>query len=71
MKLNSQQLVELYDYQAHLMKIYPSLRKGQALFEALQERYPELTTDIIGTDKDPFYDDSNIEECIKSISDYE
>lgn len=67
MKLNSQQLVELYAYQDHLMKIYPSLRKGQALFEAISEKYPELAKELVATDNDPFYDDGKIEECIKYI----
>ena len=38
----------------------PSLRKGQAYFNALSAINPELTKEITGTDADPFYDNSKI-----------
>jgi hypothetical protein len=36
----------------------PSLRRGQALFNALYAMHPGLAGKISGTAADPFYDDS-------------
>jgi hypothetical protein len=45
------------------------LRYGQALFNTLYERYPELANKITGTDIDPFYKDTNIDKFLSFLYD--
>lgn len=66
MKINSEQLNEVLNL-AHLDNKKFDLRYGQSFFNALCKLYPECAESIRGTDVDPFYNDSKLDECIKYI----
>ena len=38
----------------------PQQREGQAYFNAIRLRWPELQAEVIGTDRDPFSNDRNL-----------
>ena len=37
------------------------IRAGQAVFNAFYQEHPELARALVGSDVDPFYDDSRLE----------
>ena len=43
-------------------------RWGQAFFNALYILHPDVADKIRATDKDPFYNDKKLTECIEFIS---
>jgi hypothetical protein len=47
--------------------ISPSLRKGQVFMNVLNEFHPEIYKEIVGTDVDPFYDNSRMRAFLKHI----
>ena len=60
---------------ADVLENYSSLRvanrawrKGQTLFNALYEIYPELADEMRGTQFDPFYDDSRFHIALSWIA---
>jgi len=67
-KLNKEQIVAVEKFAVILRKDYPSLRKGQAFYNALETLYPDVAKVINGMDIDPFYIDQNIRKCIEYIS---
>jgi len=44
-----------------------ALRVGQSLYSDLHEKYPDIIKRITNTDADPFYNDENIYELMKTI----
>ena len=40
----------------------PALRLGQAYFISLQNQYPDLADEVVGTTRDPFYNDDKVTE---------
>lgn len=45
----------------------PKLRKGQALYLALESLDPEIAKMIDGTEADCFYDDKNVRTFLETI----
>jgi hypothetical protein len=41
---------------------HPTLRRGQAYYNILHEMYPEIARCIVGTERDPFYDDAILDD---------
>lgn len=44
------------------------LRFGQALYNIVYSEFPEIVSQVQGTELDPFYDDSNIESFLDYLS---
>lgn len=51
-----------------MMQKNKSWRYGQAFFNALHTLFPDQANEIRGTQYDPFYIDSRVEQCIKFIT---
>lgn len=49
---------------------HPSLRRGQALMNALYEHHQLAYSEITNTDADCFYNDSNIQTFFQKVSEY-
>lgn len=43
-----------------MTKLYPQLRRGQLVFNAMYSLYPNIAERYCGTEYDPFYNDCNI-----------
>jgi hypothetical protein len=50
-----------------LLRRYPAYRKGQAFFNACYELYPDIADKFRATDKDPFYNDGNIDAFLEAV----
>lgn len=48
-------------------KAHPSLRDGQAYFNALHEVDPKLADELSGTELDPYYVDSRIPDFLAKV----
>lgn len=55
--------IELYNW----FLANTGMRKGQALFNAAVSVIPELVEELVGTEVDPFYDDSRISAFLTAI----
>ncbi len=53
--LSEDQLTELINIAQDTLIKHPSLRSGQAFFNTLHEKYPNIADIVRGTDLDPFY----------------
>jgi hypothetical protein len=42
------------------MEQYPDQREGQAYFNAFRLRWPELSAEVTGTERDPYSNDRNL-----------
>lgn len=71
MKLNTDQLIELFDAAKTDQKIYKSWRFGQAVFNRGIKSHRAIFDEICGTDADPFYNDSIIPAMVEAICDEE
>lgn len=47
------------------IKHFPELRYGQALFNEAFDMFPEVVSEIRGTDDDCFYDDKKVSAFLK------
>jgi hypothetical protein len=50
------------------MKHYPDQRRGQVMFNTAWDFITVNLNKIMGTDKDPFYNDSNIDRFIAYVT---
>ena len=48
-------------------QLMPHLRLGQAVFNLAHLLYPYPTSRLVGTELDPFYDDSRVEAFLKEL----
>ncbi len=46
----------------------PRQRLGQAYFNAISELHPEITNGVCGTELDPFYYDSRVDDFLNYVS---
>ena len=68
-KLTKDEINDVVEF-AHTIQLkYEEYRWGQTFFNALYRLYPQVADKIRGTDKDPFYNDKKVSECIEFISD--
>jgi hypothetical protein len=67
-KLSWEEIVDLQHNARKLQTKNPELRKGQAFYNVLHSRYPNIANKITGTIIDPFYLDKRLEDCLWAIS---
>jgi hypothetical protein len=67
MRLSEEQFFKLIEKWSELLEKREDLRKGQSLFIALSDIYPEIANEIRGGEFDPFYEDSKIPDCFQRI----
>lgn len=65
--LTKKQITEVLKLAELRQEANPKLRYGQAFFNALYVLYPHTAQEIRATDKDPFYHDSKVIECMLFI----
>lgn len=58
---------ELVVYMGHYRARHPSQRAGQAYFNALHEKLPDIANEIRSTEDDPFYDDRLIKGFLTRV----
>ena len=68
MNLTNDEYIEFRKQLKETLKEFPSLRKGQIMFNVLYEVKPELADKIRSSNIDPFYNDNNIPEFMKYIN---
>lgn len=67
-KLTTTELNKLYITVCQTLMINSQLRIGQVLYSTLYQFYPKLATEISRTSNDPFYNNDNINNCLKYIT---
>jgi len=68
MKLTENQILFLEKIVNLYNERYTELRLGQTWYIVVHKLYPDIIKDIVGTDRDPFYKDSNIPKFLEKIS---
>ncbi len=48
----------------NMRREYPEYRRGQAVFNVMMSVCPEKASELRGSNKDPFYQDSRIKEFV-------
>lgn len=58
---------ELIRRSEKLICYFPEYRRGQALFNACLELYPDIANQLRGTDCDPFHNDKRIDAFLGRV----
>jgi len=66
-KLNMKQVGELLNDALTYQKENPQERDGQAFFNTLHKKYPQIAEEIRGGEYDPFHVDAKLGECLKFV----
>jgi len=66
-KLTKDEINDVLKLSNEMQKKHKDYRKGQAFFNSLHRLYPDVANKIRGTDKDPFYIDEKVNECIAFV----
>jgi hypothetical protein len=67
-KLSWEEIVNLQRDARKLRILHGELRKGQAFYNILHSKYPNIANKITGTIIDPFYLDERLIDCFYAIS---
>ena len=69
MKLNTQNLVDLFDNADKARETFKSWRFGQSVFNAGNKLFPEIFDSIRGLQCDPFYNNENVPKMVERLFD--
>lgn len=58
---------EYLEYAEEYYRSEPTQRIGQAYANALSDLYPDMANELIGTDLDPFHNDSRLHEFLEAV----
>lgn len=61
---------DLMIHMAAYRRLHPGQREGQAYFNALSEKYPDLASLVSLSFADPFYKDSRIPAFFEFVGEY-
>ena len=64
-------MLDIYKYMGHYRARHPEQRAGQAYFNALHERHPDVANEIRATEFDPFHDDAIIPAFFRRLQDFQ
>lgn len=67
-KLTKDEINDVVEFANTMRLKHEDYRWGQAFFNALYMLHPDVADKIRATDKDPFYNDKKVDECIEFIS---
>jgi hypothetical protein len=68
-KESEDKVQKFWDKVVVLQGTFPSWRAGQIYFNALEETFPTLASEVRATDSDPYHIDKNIPRFFKFIED--
>ena len=67
MKITNEQFLRVVSDAHQLYSRHPELRIGQALFNSLFDKHPEIAREIVETEADPFYVDGRIKNFVNYL----
>ena len=68
MKLSKEEIDEVMAEAKMLKASTSNMREGQCFFICLYRKFPEIASEIIKTDFDPFHDSGKLNECINHLT---